>query len=83
MHGFGGVVSIELHGGQEAVNRFIDRTQLLTRAASLGSVEALITQPIAAVHHNVPARWRALGGITENLIRIAVGIKTLRISLAT
>lgn len=77
MTGFGGVLSIELHGGQEAVNRFINRTHLFTRAVSLGSVESLITQPVAAVHHNVPKPYLAMGGITENLIRIAVGIEDI------
>lgn len=75
MRGFGGVMSIELKGGQETVNRFINQTQIFTRAVSLGSVESLITQPVAAVHYNVPAEFRALGGITEKLIRLSVGIE--------
>jgi cystathionine beta-lyase/cystathionine gamma-synthase len=77
MTGFGGVLSIELHGGQKEVNRFLNGVSLFTRAVSLGSVESLITQPVAAVHYSVPAEYRALGGITTNMVRIAVGIEDL------
>ncbi len=75
MTGFGGVLSIELKGGQKDVDRFLNRVELFTRAVSLGSVESLITQPVAAVHHNVPPQYRELGGITANLVRISVGIE--------
>ncbi len=75
MAGFGGVLSIELKGGQEEVNRFLNRVDLFTRAVSLGSVESLITQPVAAVHYSVPDSYRQMGGITTNLIRISVGIE--------
>jgi len=75
MRGFGGVLSVRLKGGDPAVNRFLNRTELFGRAVSLGSVESLITQPVAAVHHFVPPEFRALGGITEDLVRIAVGIE--------
>jgi methionine-gamma-lyase len=75
MIGFGSVMSVELKGGQEAVNKVLNRVKLFTRAVSLGSVESLITQPIAAVHFNVPVEYRKLGGISDNLIRISVGIE--------
>ncbi len=75
MNGFGGVLSVEIKGDQEAVNRFLNRTELFTRAVSLGSVESLITQPVAAVHHSVPEKYRELGGITTQLVRISVGIE--------
>ncbi len=75
MSGFGGVLSIELHGDLSVVDTFLNRVQMFTRAVSLGSVESLITQPIAAVHHNVPEKYRDLGGISPGLVRIAVGIE--------
>ena len=77
MTGFGGVLSVELKGDQGAVNSFLNRSELLTRAVSLGSVESLITQPVAAVHHNVPEAYRNLGGITPHLVRISVGIEDI------
>lgn len=75
MKGFGGVLSVEIRGGQEEVNSFLNRTELFTRAVSLGSVESLITQPVAAVHYSVPDKYRELGGITTQLVRISVGIE--------
>jgi len=75
MTGFGSVMSIEIKGGQSVINTFLNRVKLFTRAVSLGSVESLITQPVAAVHYNVPAEYRKLGGITDNMIRISVGIE--------
>lgn len=75
MTGFSGVIGIELRGGQETVNKVLNRMKLFTRAVSLGSVESLITQPIAAVHFNVPTDFRKLGGIADNLVRISVGIE--------
>ncbi len=75
MSGFGGLLSVVLKGGGEAAARLVDRCQLFTRAVSLGSVESLITQPVAAVHYSVPAAEREAVGITPALVRIAVGIE--------
>lgn len=75
MSGFGSLMAIELEGGQETINTFLNKLKLFTRAVSLGSVESLITQPIAAVHFNVPKEYRELGGIGDKLIRVSVGIE--------
>lgn len=75
MTGFGGVIAIYLKGDQKTVNKVLNRVKLLTRAVSLGSVESLITQPVAAVHYNVPLEFRKLAGISDNLVRISVGIE--------
>lgn len=77
MTGFGGVLSVELKGGQLEVNRFLNRVALFTRAVSLGSVESLITQPVAAVHYSVPEPYRTIGGIKPNLIRLSIGIEDI------
>jgi methionine-gamma-lyase len=75
MSGFGGVIGAYLKGDQQTVNGVLNRVRLLTRAVSLGSVESLITQPVAAVHHNVPVEYRKMAGIADNLVRISVGIE--------
>ncbi len=77
MKGYGSVLSIRLAGGTSAVDRFLDRVQLFGRAVSLGSVESLITQPVAAVHRFVPPEFQAMGGITPDLVRISVGIEDI------
>ncbi|MGK9250256.1 trans-sulfuration enzyme family protein [Paenibacillus humicus] len=77
MKGYGGVLSLELKGGQSEVDQFLNRVRLFTRAVSLGSVESLITQPVAAVHYNVPEEFRVLGGITPNMVRLSVGVEDI------
>ncbi len=75
MTGSCGVLGVRLKGGPAAVDRFLNRVQLFGRPVSLGSVESLITQPVAAVHRFVPPEFQALAGITPDLVRIAVGIE--------
>jgi len=75
MNAFGGVLSFELKGDKEQVDLVLNRLKLFTRAVSLGSVESLITQPVAAVHYNVPIEFRLRGGITDKLVRVSAGIE--------
>lgn len=75
MKAFGGVLSFELKGDAKQVDRTLNRVKLFTRAVSLGSVESLITQPVAAVHYNVPPEFRLQGGISDKLVRVSVGIE--------
>lgn len=71
----GAVVSFEVAGGREAAWRIIDQTQLLSITANLGDTRTTITHPYTTTH----ARWsqedKAAAGITEGLIRIAVGLE--------
>ncbi len=73
--GYGGVLSIDLKGGQDDVDALIDRVAIFTRAVSLGSVESLITQPVVCVHRSVPEEEKRLAGITRSLVRLSVGIE--------
>jgi len=73
--GFGGVVSFALAGGGEAAARFIERTTLPVRTVSLGGVETLITRPALTSHAGMAAEDRQRLGITDGLIRLAVGIE--------
>jgi len=73
--GFGGVLSFELEGGGEAAARFISKTTLPRRTVSLGGVETLITRPALSTHAGLEPEDRRRLGITEGLIRLAVGIE--------
>jgi len=73
--GFGGVLSFEVAGGNEEAARFIERTVLPRRTVSLGGVETLITRPALTSHSGMSAEDRARLGVTDNLIRLAVGIE--------
>ena len=75
MDGFGGMVSVYLKGGLEAAQRFCERTELFALAESLGGVESLVNHPAIMTHASVPAERRAQLGITDNLVRLSVGVE--------
>jgi len=75
MRGFGGMISAEVAGGQEAAYRVLGRTRLFTLAESLGGVESLIEHPASMTHASIPAERRAAIGVGEGLIRLSVGIE--------
>ncbi len=75
MTGFGGTFSFRLQGGQESALRLLSRVRLFTLAESLGGVESLIEHPWSMTHVSMPEEVRAAAGITNDLIRISVGIE--------
>ena len=54
---------------------FVQRLKVITDAPSLGGVESLVSIPAETSHANMSARERAAMGISENLIRLSVGIE--------
>jgi cystathionine gamma-lyase len=76
--GFGGVVTVGLQGGRNAAARFLDRLQIFTVAESLGGVESLAGHVVTMSHSSVPAADRASMGITDDLVRLSVGIEDVR-----
>lgn len=77
MDGFGGMVSIYIRGGLAAAQRFCERTELFALAESLGGVESLVNHPAIMTHASVPAERRAQLGITDNLVRLSVGVEAV------
>lgn len=75
MKGFGGMMTFFLRGGLEESRRFLENVKLFTLAESLGGVESLIEHPAIMTHASVPPDVRAHIGLTDNLIRISVGIE--------
>jgi cystathionine beta-lyase/cystathionine gamma-synthase len=74
--GFGGVLSFELAAGADGAVRFFERTSLPRRTVSLGGVETLITRPALTSHAGMKAEDRRRLGITDGLVRLAVGIES-------
>jgi O-succinylhomoserine sulfhydrylase len=74
---FGGVVSFVVKGGREAAWRVIDATRLLSITANLGDVKTTITHPATTTHGRVSDELKAQVGITEGLIRVAVGLENI------
>ena len=77
MDGFGGMISIFLKGGLESARRFMERTELFACAESLGGVESLVNHPAIMTHASIPADRRAALGVTDNLVRLSVGVEDL------
>ena len=75
MDGFGGMVSVYLKGGLEETRRFLERCRIFTLAESLGGVESLISHPAIMTHASVPLEVRREIGISDNLVRLSVGIE--------
>ena len=74
MRGFGGMLSFELIDGLDPL-AFLRRLQLVICAVSLGGVETTICQPVATSHAKMSAAERKRLGITDNLLRLSVGIE--------
>ena len=77
MRGFGGILSIDLHGGFEAVKTVLKHLKYAYLAANLGQVETVVGPPATTSHVELTAEERAAAGIPEGLIRYAVGIEDL------
>jgi len=74
--GYGGMLSFELKGGIEAAERFIQKTTLPFVAPSLGGIETLITRPVTTSHSGLSPEERNRMGISEDLVRLSVGIES-------
>jgi len=73
----GGIVSFEVKGGREAAWRVIDRTQLVSITANLGDTKSTLTHPATTTHARITPEARAAAGISEGLLRIAVGLEAV------
>ena len=71
----GGMLTFFIKGGIEESRRFLENTVLFRLAESLGGVESLIEHPGIMTHASIPKEQREAIGITDNLIRISVGIE--------
>ena len=77
MSGFGGIVTFFIKGGLEAARRFLERVKIFSFAESLGGVESLIEHPAIMTHASRPKEVREKIGITDELIRVSVGIENI------
>ena len=73
----GAVLSFEVKGGRAAAWRVIDSTKLLSITANLGDVKTTIVHPASTTHGRISPEARAAAGITDGLIRVAVGLEAV------
>lgn len=75
MTGFGGMLSIEVEGGQQAAEKVADSLNIFLLATSLGGVESLVSQPSATSHHGLSREERLKRGIGDGMLRLSVGLE--------
>ena len=75
--GFGGVMSFELTGGQDAAWRFIDATRLMSVTANLGDAKTTVVHPATTTHGRLSPAEREEQGIRPGLVRVAVGLEDI------
>ena len=75
MHGFGGVVTIDVKGGKDAAFRVFDKLQVVKRAASLGGVESICSLPILTSQYGLTDDELAKAACRKGMIRISIGLE--------
>jgi len=75
---FGAVLSFKVKGGRDEAWRFIDATQMISITTNLGDTKTTIAHPASTSHGRLSAAERARAGVTDSLIRLAVGLEDVR-----
>jgi cystathionine beta-lyase/cystathionine gamma-synthase len=75
MSGFGGMVCIDVKGGEDAACRAFDRLQVIRRAASLGGTESLCSLPILTSHWGYSDEALKAAGVTKGMMRLSIGLE--------
>ena len=70
-----GIISFGIKGGGEAAARFIDALQIILRVLSMGDAKSLACHPASTLHRQLTPEQKVLAGVSEDLIRISVGIE--------
>lgn len=73
----GGIVTFEVKGGKEAAWRLVDSTRMISITANLGDTKSTLTHPASTTHSRISQEERDLAGITDGLLRIAVGLEAI------
>ena len=73
--GAGSTFSLFIKGGEEESFRFLDALKIAKLAVSLGGTETLASHPAAMTHLSVPEERKKALGITDNLVRVSIGIE--------
>jgi len=75
--GFGGIVAFEVRGGRAAAWKVIDAVKMISITANLGDTRSTITHPASTTHGRISAEARQAAGISESLVRVAVGLEDI------
>lgn len=69
-------MSFEVKGGKEGAWRVIDETRLISITANLGDAKSTLTHPASTTHGRITQEARDSAGITDGLLRVAVGLES-------
>ncbi|WPR75856.1 trans-sulfuration enzyme family protein [Algoriphagus sp. NG3] len=71
----GGVITVDLKGGVQRAQRFIDKLQMISITANLGDSRSIVTHPASTTHSKLSVEERAQVGISDGLVRLSVGLE--------
>ena len=71
----GGVITLDLKGGVQRAQRFIDKLQMISITANLGDSRSIVTHPASTTHSKLSPEERAQVGISDGLVRLSVGLE--------
>ena len=74
----GGIVSFEVRGGKKQAWHIINSTRMLSITANLGDAKSTLTHPASTTHSRISQGERDAAGITDSLLRIAVGLESVK-----
>ena len=77
MNGFGGIVNIELKGGQAAAEKFADNLKLILNSVSLGGVESIASIPVLTSQYGMTDEELGRAEVTPSMVRISIGIEDI------
>jgi cystathionine beta-lyase/cystathionine gamma-synthase len=75
MTGFGGMVCIDVRGGQPAAYQVFDKLKIIKRAASLGGVESICSLPVLTSQYGMNDEELAKAGVTRGMMRFSIGLE--------
>jgi O-acetylhomoserine (thiol)-lyase len=73
--GFGGMVVFGIKGGLAAGSKFVESLKLFSHLANVGDAKSLVIHPASTTHSQLSKAQQKAGGITQNLIRLSIGIE--------
>ncbi|MDH3466464.1 MAG: PLP-dependent transferase, partial [Gammaproteobacteria bacterium] len=70
-----GILSFGIKGGREAGTKFIDALGLITRLVNIGDAKSLACHPATTTHRQLSPEELASSGVTEDLVRLSIGLE--------
>lgn len=76
-NGFGALLTFGIKGGREKAGRFIDALEIFSLLANIGDAKSLVIHPTSTTHQQLTLEEQLSTGVTEDLIRLSVGLETV------